>query len=385
MDTTNSWQDYIFQYGIPIGYPNNTNVYHQDYAGDSGEWRWPLDPFDTDMTVTPGPLMTSALAMFGKDSFFYVASNSTRSNSTTLSYPTATQQICQAGDIPFIRLSIFNTLMYDQIFSACNDINNAAYYGGGEASDLDPMLYQWISTFNSGADTYVDGKTFSKEALEIAMFFANQHWLIETATATKSMSAAAPRNIYTSPGTAIVKPDLKLYARITISILIGLQLLGLALLVWYIYSVPTWTEKLDSCAIAQLTHDVDARLFETIRKPDEKALRELKDCDGIVGLAEDDHDQGSMSEQKQHDDDAGSSSDEHNFDAELGAVDVASTGSREQAVASNGQALQHEEGIRLVRGGPGVVARRHGSFAEWKPGSRKRKMAKQSLLEKGET
>ena len=45
-------------------------------------------------------------------------------------------------------------------------------------------------------------------------------------------------------------------------------------------------EKLDSCAIAQLTHDVDSDILSTIKKLDEKSLQELKDSNGLVGLAE---------------------------------------------------------------------------------------------------
>ena len=87
---------------------------------EAGNWDLPIDPFNRFMRATPGPLMTSALAMFGKDSFFYVASNSTGS-----SYPSALQQICQAGNIPFTRLDkLYGDYLYTDLFRACSYIND---------------------------------------------------------------------------------------------------------------------------------------------------------------------------------------------------------------------------------------------------------------------
>lgn len=164
------------------------------------------------------------------------------------------------------------------------------------------------------------------------MFFSNQHWLLETVKATKYLYSA--RTIWTAPGLLVAKPVVPLYAKITVSVLMALQLFGLGVLLWYIYSVPTWTEKLDSCAIAQLTHDVGSDVFASIRKPEERALQELKGHSGLVGV-----------------------------DAENIKSDEAST-------APDGE-------IILTRGGTGLITRQHGSFEDWKPewtpGVKKRK------------
>ena len=191
------------------------------------------------------------------------------------------------------------------------------------------------------------------------MFFANQHWLTETATATSTFSSA--RDIRTSPGVPIPRPFVPLYAKITVSILIGLQLFGLGVLAKYIYSVPTWTEKLDSCAIAQLTHDVDSVIFSAIKKPNEKTLRELKDCNGLVGVAE-----------------------ENNGD-ESGPVSDGQKAARNVApiAAASSQSDEEDQHVELVRGGTGSVAREHTSFKIWKPNSSRRKATKESILEKG--
>ena len=312
--------------------------------------------------------MTSALAMFGKDSFFYVASNSTSS-----SYPSVLQQICQAGNIPFTRLDkLYGDYLDTDLFRACSYINDP-YSGAADDSLLDPMLYQWVSTFYPQKIGSYGAHTYSKEALEVAMFFANQHWLLETATATKTLYSA--RNIYTSPGFPMVRPLVPLYAQITVSILIALQLFGLGVLVRYIYSVPTWTEKLDSCAIAQLTNDVDAGIFSTIKKPDDNALQELKNCNGLVGVAE-----------EYQGNNTGASSDGKKVATHVNAVDAASSQSDEEDQHGESLSTAINDDVRLVRGGTGFITRRHASFEEWKPEFKfkRRKATKESLLEKGD-
>lgn len=314
----------------PIGIPSTIDDRSDiEYFGESNYNR-PLDPFDRYDRVTPGPLQTAALALFGRDSFFYAANNASTSDLQSI-----TQSICQAGNIPFLRLDGLAWGIYEQIFSTCNDINSAYSY---DAGDLDRILYQWFSTFNPATTDATLSKNYPKEALEVSMYFANQHWLLEAAKATKWLYSA--RAIWTAPGLIVAKPVVPLYAKITVSVFMALQLFGLAVLVWYIYSVPTWTEKLDSCAIAQLTHDVESDVFASIRKPDEKALQELKSHSGIVGVDE------------------------------------------KTAFASSSHSV--DEQVNLVRGGSGLVTRNHGSFQDWKPkwkpGFKKRKTAQEAGL-----
>jgi hypothetical protein len=353
-------------FGEVTGIPKTTDTFDVSYPSTEGEWRFPMDTFDRFMRPTPGPLMTSALAMFGKDSFFYVASNS-----STDSYPTITQQICQADNIPLTRLSIFGPSMYDYMFSACFDIDSP-YSTAGNPLSLDPLLYEWISTFNPDRETYVDNHVYSKQALEVAMFFANQHWLLETAAATRLLYTA--RSIFTSPGSPVARPVVPLYAKITVSLLIALQLLGLALLAKFIYSIPTWTEKLDSTAMAQLTHDVDSGIFSVIRKPDQQALKQLGRCNGIVGLVE-----------KNEDADVESMSDGHGSIPNAHEVDPSLEVSAEEHTQP--VLVDASREVKLSRGGSGFVTREYASFREWKPKfkfRRRRKAAQESVLEKGD-
>lgn len=257
-------------------------------------------------------------------------------NASTSDLQSITQSICQAGNVPFIRLDGMAWGIYEQFFSTCDGVSSDYSYSPG---NLDQMLYQWFSTFNPTINDITLSNNYPQETLEVSMFFANQHWLLETVKATKYLYSA--RTIWTAPGLLLAKPVVPLYAKITVSVLMALQLFGLGLLLWYIYSVPTWTEKLDSCAIAQLTHNVDSDVFASIRKPDEKALQELKGHSGIVGV------------------------DEENL-------------------KSDGGSSSSDEGISLVRGGTGLITRQHGSLQDWKPqwkfGIKKRKAIQETTV-----
>ena len=315
--------------------------------------------------------MTSALALFGKDSFFYVASNA-----TAPSYPSVTQQICQAGNIPFLRLDGSGGEVYSSIFSMCFAINNAfneQFVGPG---DLDLMLYQWISTFSPNPNGWeFHPHLYNKEALEIAMFFANQHWLLETAKATGILYSA--RNIYSSPGSIMNRPVIPLWAKIVVSILILLQLYGLARLAHYTLSVPTWTDKFDSCAIAQLTHDVDSGVFSTFRRPNEKDLQELKSLDGLIGVIEGKEESGADSMSHHH----LPATDVHTSDVDVSRPDQPDE--RSQTLARD-----VDDDIQLARGGSSLITKQHGLSSK-RMNFRKlkfwnRRAAKESLLENGD-
>lgn len=82
--------------------------------------------------------------------------------------------------------------------------------------------------------------------LEVAMFLANEALLTTTAT------TSGGRPIYFHPGRTIAKPKQSLSAVIAISVLLGLQVSGLCLLMWFILHTPKWTDTLDADALAQI-------------------------------------------------------------------------------------------------------------------------------------
>ena len=201
-DLDTLWNEYNDYLGALADYavPSTIDTYEN---ASLENWVNGMDPFGTYDYVTPGPLMTAALAMFGNESFFYVARNSSSS-----SFPGPTSQICQAGNIPFTRLTTFADIEYQYVYAACNNINSVYSEENveGDNSALELMLFQWFSIFNRTGTKDSQGHAyagnFAKEALEVAMFFANEAWLTQTAAATQPFGA---RNIYTSPGSPVFR------------------------------------------------------------------------------------------------------------------------------------------------------------------------------------
>ena len=187
-----------------------------------------------------------------------------------------------------MRFNLFAYTQYSQMFGTCNDINTAYSIDTSDES-LAPMLYQWMSVFAQTGTTDSEGypyaDNYAKEALEVAMFFANEALLTQTAAATFLYTA---RKIFTSPGSPVYRPSKTLAGTIIISTLIFLQVVGLAILAWYIYTVPTWTAELDSYAVAQLGKSLDDDVLAPIGSGSTANFRKLKDVDGLIGIEHDD-------------------------------------------------------------------------------------------------
>jgi hypothetical protein len=88
--------------------------------------------------------------------------------------------------------------------------------------------------------------------LQIGTFVTNQALLNHYAPTVVGDSDFKGRKVYTSPGKPVLKPTVTTGVMIAMSLLIGLQLLGLGCLTWYIYHVPSWTGALDAMAVAHI-------------------------------------------------------------------------------------------------------------------------------------
>ena len=224
-----------------------------------------IDPFGTWLLKTPGPLTISALSIFGNQTFFYTAATS--SNST---FSGALAQLCQQGNLPFTQL--YDNSM-DYLFPCYNINSSYPQESKGSEKELLLVIYSWILAFRNLGH--------AEEALEAAMYFANEALLIGTASATSSTSA---RSIWTSPGLTILKPRKTLAGTTIISVLILLQLIGLILLARYACKVPTWTDSLDALAVARIGASLkDIPPVDQIDEPDLK--NKLEELDALVGVA----------------------------------------------------------------------------------------------------
>lgn len=79
-------------------------------------------------------------------------------------------------------------------------------------------------------------------------------FLVNRATLGKTIDGEGPllaHEIYTAAGTLVAEPTKNLASTIVISILIGLQTVGLGDVVWYFRKASTWTATFDSMAIAR--------------------------------------------------------------------------------------------------------------------------------------
>ncbi|KAL5360444.1 hypothetical protein BJX96DRAFT_165164 [Aspergillus floccosus] len=205
----------------------------------------PVDPFNTADYYAAGPLMTSAIALFGNQSFFALASNATK----------ATASPCYNLD--------WKLNSYEPV---------------GIYTDLMDMMYLWIIAFN---DTRTAG-----QALDMATYFANEAVLT---TAASQGTAGTSRSINFSDGVAIPKPKWSLAAVITMSILIALQIIGLCLIMAYAQSVPTWTENFDAFAMLRMGAELQRRHhagLAGIRDTVKEDLNALCQYDGVVGVVE---------------------------------------------------------------------------------------------------
>ncbi|OAL52007.1 hypothetical protein IQ07DRAFT_586343 [Pyrenochaeta sp. DS3sAY3a] len=107
--------------------------------------------------------------------------------------------------------------------------------------------------------------------------------LLQTAAKTEGYTA---RPIYTGQGTYIPKPTVSTTGVIVISVLLFAQLIGLAYLAWYMYTVPTWTPMLDALAVARITNSLEKTAIPAIGSMSSKDLQHLDSLDGLVGVVE---------------------------------------------------------------------------------------------------
>jgi hypothetical protein len=117
--------------------------------------------------------------------------------------------------------------------------------------------------------------------LDMSMFFANR------AVLNKAVVFAQPFNerpLYTSPGLQLFKPSKTLAGTIIVSVLIAMQLMGLGILVWYKYSVPTWTTSLDALAVARIGREVAVGEIPPLGLVSEEGVKKMREVDALVGV-----------------------------------------------------------------------------------------------------
>lgn len=192
-----------------------------------------LDPFLTGDLKTPGPLMTAALALFGNGTLVQTAIDAPMDQQRQ-----AAVSICEHSRVPFVLYTPRDLLPYQELMSRCASLHSAS-------EDHVPLLLsEIVGLFMQFLSTPVSAKQF----LEITAFFANEALLLTSA----DVSSITSREIYTSSGYTILKPQMSIPGLVVISLLIGLQVVMLFVLVLFIYSVPSWVGSLDALTMARI-------------------------------------------------------------------------------------------------------------------------------------
>lgn len=215
--------------------------------------------------------MTSAMALFGNRTFFHVAATST--NKT---FPPATEQICQQGRIPFstYTFSKFNDFQARCAFASTKE--GGLYTTDDPDSDVVTLIGAWINSFVQADIT--------DQALTASMYLSNRAFLTQAVPASFPFSA---RKIMFGRGTLVPIPAKTVAGTVIVSLLLLIQLAGLAFVMWYIYQFPTWTPSLDAVSVARIGASMKVAdlppLGEQVSVVDETKLNKVK---GFIALNE---------------------------------------------------------------------------------------------------
>ncbi|KAJ4311815.1 hypothetical protein N0V94_007757 [Neodidymelliopsis sp. IMI 364377] len=246
---------------------------------------------------TSGPLMTSAIAMFGNTSWLhnvirYSANTTYESrNMDKLEW----DRLC-AG-MPYGGLFGAHSRGFPSPAQSCRGIENSISTGYRPNSmTLLDIIHEWIEGFVPAE--YKRELTSAETLLHISLYIANRALLTFNSPRVSGQGDSFDLNfkgrvIQNAPGQSVQKPVVSTTAVIILSVLMSLQLSGLAYLAYYIYRVPTWTGAFDAMAIAQIgasvrNHDVLPPLGPVTQR-DRDALRTV---DALVGI---DHTQDLLS------------------------------------------------------------------------------------------
>ncbi|PLB37508.1 uncharacterized protein BDW47DRAFT_117926 [Aspergillus candidus] len=257
------------QAGKGGGPPTESDETHGYHRYSLNMWNTePADPYGTYMLNTSGPLMTTAIALFGNQSFFEMAANA-----SDKTFPPAAQQICQQGRLPFSNLGI---TVFNDFQRMCGSLISGVFGSpiGGEPDEvLTSLIGNWVSSFN---DT-----TAAELGLIAGMYLSNRAMLTQTVTASSTFSA---RKIHFGAGMLVPFPVKTLAGTAVVSIFIFLQLVGLAYVTYYIYQLPTWTAALDAVAIARIGVGLRHNELPPLGDGEEVVGAMLNKVDGWIGL-----------------------------------------------------------------------------------------------------
>jgi hypothetical protein len=242
--------------------------------------------------------MTSAIALFGNGSWLSTAANyvSKETHNSTDHGKLPWQLMCRG--MPFSKLWSPGVDSYPDpvgtdFVSLCGWHDQGLFEG--YMADEDKLLQltrHFLGAFAPAGIHYNNSEERSlrntESLLNVAMFVANRALLTlvspEVGPGSYDLTG---RKIYSSPGVTVHKPVLSKAAFVVLSLSIGLQLLGLGYLTYYLYRFPTWSNQLDAMAMARIGASLDHRgVLPAIGPVSRKDVDSLQTVEGLIGVVE---------------------------------------------------------------------------------------------------
>ena len=180
-------------------------------------------------------------------------------------------QFCDASDIPFYWLDF-------------DDFDGA---GNNCATSLDRDINSWhllvLKTITNWFSVF-QSTDAAERSLGAGVFYAIDALLTQATQVSGSGTDSDVRSIYTSDGHTTQKPSISDASIVILSVLLGLEVLGLIGLGFYITTTPTWTRTINSLSVAQLASTLEPEILPPAGCSDKEKLRKLHLLPGHIGV-----------------------------------------------------------------------------------------------------
>lgn len=232
--------------------------------------------------------MVSAQVLFGNYSLLRYLSD----NTTEMTPAQAFSGICEQGSVPFSGISHLDIYGIGGMRSYCQNaagkVHDALAKLDGDDSDgrldwsldidseLTGILAAHVRLFNA--------TEAAEYALMISQYFANRSVLMKTMTGEMPFYV---RKIYQSAGGMNVRTEMATASLVVLTILIALQIIGLGIVVRFVYSVPTWADTLEATEVARIGNALPRNSLPPLGPVADEDLTRMRNIDGLIGLKED--------------------------------------------------------------------------------------------------
>ncbi|KAE8327171.1 hypothetical protein BDV39DRAFT_205304 [Aspergillus sergii] len=224
----------------------------------------PDTPFPLLLQKNKGPLLTTAMALFGEASFIQVRLNNTNGYPYNLSETTRINGSYCLEQIPLASFLIDE----DTYIGTTGGI----LYPGSSDAILNP--HQQVAQYLQFYDTDTENL---KRAFDAAAFFANKAWFESLGTGCR-----LDFSVYSDPGLDTEVPVMSMASLIVITILLSLHLLILICLTIWATTTERWTGSLDSWAMMRIGGAIADRVPLKIAENTDK-MEFLDEIPGWIG------------------------------------------------------------------------------------------------------